>query len=109
MIIPSDAIIAVEKVRDYLLKPLVDGDKSRYLKLGGYERSDYTRLAKDLREQLLPGEGIFQEPTLYGEKYILHGYLNCPNGRELAVKTVWERNDNGEFRFVTLYPGKRRK
>ena len=109
MIIPKNAIIAVEKVRDYLLKPLLVGDKSRYLKLGGYERSDHVQLTKDLRDQLLPGEGIFQERTLYGDKFILHGYLNCPNGRELAVKTVWERNDEGEFRFVTLHPGKRRQ
>ncbi len=108
MIIPKDAIIAVEKVRDYLLKPLVDGDKSGYLLLGGYHRSDFARLAKDLREQLLPGEGIFQERTLYGDKFILNGYLSCPNGRELAVKTVWERNDFGEFRFVTLHPGRKR-
>lgn len=77
--------------------------------LGGYNRSDFVRLANDLREQLLPGEGIFQARTLYGDKFILNGYLSGPNGRELAVKTVWEMNDFGEFRFVTLYPGKKRK
>jgi hypothetical protein len=35
MIIPKDAIIADEKVRDYLLKPLDEGDKSLFLNQAG--------------------------------------------------------------------------
>lgn len=39
MIIPKDAMIAEEKVRDYLLRPLEEGDKSlfksRWIYAGG--------------------------------------------------------------------------
>lgn len=40
MIIPKDAIIPIEKVRDYLLKPLEKGDKSRFLAIAGYSREE---------------------------------------------------------------------
>jgi hypothetical protein len=108
MIIPYDAVISLEKMRDYLLKPLETGDKSKYLISGGYSRSDPERLSRDIREQLLPAKGIFQEQTLYGDKFIVEGYLQCPNGMMLGVKTIWERDDeDGTFRFITLFPRRR--
>jgi hypothetical protein len=65
MIIPADAIIAVEKVRDYLLKPLEKDDKSRYLLQAGYSRENYWELLRDIR-LLLPAEAVLQERKPYG-------------------------------------------
>ena len=59
MIIPKDAIIAEEKIRDYLLTTLDVDDKSSYLALAGYSRDEYWELLRDIREQLLPGEANF--------------------------------------------------
>jgi hypothetical protein len=89
MIIPADAIIREEKVRDYLLKPLVTDDKSHFLTMAGYNREEYWELIRDIRTQLLPGEGQFQERREQGNLYILHGTLQGPNGRMLSVKTIW--------------------
>ncbi|HWF43581.1 MAG TPA: hypothetical protein VG537_02960 [Candidatus Kapabacteria bacterium] len=53
MIIPKDAIIAEEKIRDYLLKPQDKDDKSGFFGLAGYSREDYWELTRDIRNQLL--------------------------------------------------------
>ena len=75
MIIPADAIITEEKIRDYLLTPQRKSDKSKYLSLAGYKRKEFWELLRDLRSQLLPGEGSFQERIEQGDLYILWGIL----------------------------------
>ncbi|MFI5202158.1 MAG: DUF6883 domain-containing protein [Candidatus Kapaibacterium sp.] len=104
MIIPKDAIIAIEKVRDYLLKPRIKHDKSGFLRLAGYEREQYEILLNDIRDQFLPSEAQFQERKKYGEYYAIRGFLQGPNGRQLRVKTVWIVDLQGDIRFVTLVP-----
>jgi hypothetical protein len=101
--IPKDATIAIEKIRDYLLKPLDVDDKSGYLALAGYSRKEYWELLRDIREQLLPAEAEYQERNSYGDFYELIGFLTGPNGRRLGVRTIWV-NDEGTWRFVTLFP-----
>ncbi len=103
MIIPKDAIIAVEKVRDYLLKPLETDDKSGFLKIAGYTREDFPRLLEDIRT-LLPGEGRFQMYTTFGERFELDGVLRGPSGQSLYVTTIWQRSPRGTWRFITLFP-----
>ncbi len=108
MIIPKDAIIAEEKIRDYLLKPLEKRDKSQFLALAGYSRQDYWELLRDIREQLLPGNAEFQEHRRFEDFYMLRGVLREPNGVRLAVKTIWVLNLLQEIRFITLTPDKER-
>jgi hypothetical protein len=104
MLIPKGAIIAVEKVRDYLLVPQRKNDKLGYLTLGGYSREDSWELIRDIREQLLPAEGIFQRRDRFGDYYELSGRLQCPNGRSLGVNTIWIHDASGTIRFLTLFP-----
>ena len=108
MVIPTDAIIAVEKIRDYLLKPLDVDDKSRFLALGGYSREEHWELMRDIRDQLLPVEAEFLGSRHYGDFYSAKGILRGPNGTQLAVCTIWIANLLGEIRFVTLKPDKER-
>ena len=107
MIVPADAIILEEKVRDYLLKPLLVDDKSHFLILAGYSREEFWELIRDIREQLLPGEGMFQERREQGNLYILRGMLRGPNGRILSVITIWLQKWSGVWSFVTLFPDKK--
>jgi hypothetical protein len=106
MLIPKDAIIAEEKIRDYLLKPLEIDDKSGFLSIGGYTLGDYERLLHDIREQILPGEGRFQMPTPFGDRYELDGILRGPSGDALFVTTIWQHSPLGTWRFITLFPNK---
>jgi hypothetical protein len=104
MTIPADAIVPIRKVRDYLLKSLPEGDKSGYLKIAGYERSDYLQLMNDIRTQLLPAMGVFQGRDEYGDYYESDGFLHGPNGRKIGVRTIWVLEDDGTWRFITLFP-----
>ena len=103
MLIPKDAIIAVEKVRDYLLKPLEIDDKSGFLEIGGYTRENYQRLLQDIRK-LLPGEGRFQMYTTFGDRFELDGIRQGPSGESLFVTTIWQCSPRGTWRFITLFP-----
>ena len=58
-IIPKDAIIAEERIRDYLLVRQEEDDKSKFLALAGYSREDFWELVRDIREQILPAEATF--------------------------------------------------
>jgi hypothetical protein len=107
VIIPDDAIIREEKVRDYLLKPLFVDDKSHFLTRAGYTREEYWELIRDIRDQLLPGEGLFQERRDQGMVYVLRGTLRGPNGRDLSVKTIGLQKWSGAWSFVTLFPDKK--
>jgi hypothetical protein len=107
MIIPKDAVIAEEKIRDYLLKPLPIDDKSGYLALAGYTLEDYWELIRDIRDHLLPKEGKFQRDDEFGAYYLVLGTLRGPNNRELGVRTIWQRTNHGVVRFITLYPDRK--
>jgi hypothetical protein len=104
MIIPKDAIIANEKIRDYLLKPLEAGDKSHFLNRAGYTRQEWWELLRDLREQILPAEGVLQRHTRFGERYEVKSILSGPNGKSLRIRTFWEINRIQGWKFITLIP-----
>lgn len=105
MIIPKDAIIAEEKVRDYLLVHRAKNDKSKLLAKVGYTIDDYWELIRDIRA-LLPSEGELQERKRYGVYYAVRGILHGPNGTSLAIKTIWILDLEDKIRFVTLVPDK---
>jgi hypothetical protein len=108
MVINKDAVIPIEKVRDYLLKWIEKDDKSGFLIRAGYSRDAYQQLIDDIREQLLPAEAILQERREDGELYRIRGILRGPNGRELRVRTVWIVCEEAKPQFITLVPDKER-
>jgi len=106
MIIPKDAEIAIEKVRDYLLVPQRKSDKSKYLSFVGYTRDEFWELMRDLRE-LLPAEATLQGETEFGRKYSARAILTGPNGKCIAVRTIWEDNRIDGWKIITLIPERR--
>src|SRR5207302_9748626 len=108
VIIPENAIIPDEKVRDYLLLSRAKNDKAKYLAQAGYSRAQYQRLAHDLRK-LLPADGILQDRTRFGDRYVLFSTLTGPNGISLPIRTVWEDHRVLGWKFITLYPDKGKK
>ena len=61
---PATAIIAPEKLRDYVLSPAhPDGrTKAEYLGRIGYTQAQWPRLEEDLRAQILVLEAMRYEP-----------------------------------------------
>lgn len=105
MKLPLDAVIAREKLQDYLLRPRADHDKAGFLALAGYGRDSVEQLEADMRAQLLPLDAEPAGESAYGEKFVVRGTLCGPNGRGLQVLSVWMLDKaSGLTKFVTLYP-----
>lgn len=107
MKLDANALIAKEKVTDYLLEWRPENDKSQFLALAGYTIAEADRLVDDIRGQLLPLDVQIEEMTDYGQKYRITGALIGPNGRTVQVETVWMlESASGVTKFITLYPAK---
>ena len=107
MKISSNAIIAKEKISDYLLKWQPDNDKSKFLELAGYSANDWQRLVDDIRKQILPADAETVRKTPYGDLFRIRNDLIGPNGVTLRVVTVWmQEYVSGETKFITLFPDK---
>lgn len=107
MKLDANALIANEKVTNYLLEWRPENDKSQFLALVGYTIVEPDRLVDDIRRQLLPLDARIEEMTDYGQKYRITGALIGPNGRTVHVETVWMvESVSGVTKFITLYPAK---
>ena len=107
MKISSNAIIAKEKISDYLLKWQPDNDKSKFLELAGYSADNWQKLVDDIRKQILPADAETVRKTPYGDLFRIRNDLMGPNGVTLRVVTVWmQEYVSGETKFITLFPDK---
>ena len=88
MKLPTDVVIAPDKLRHYLLLPREENDKSQFLAVAGYTSANWQTLDHDLRQLAMTQEVASAEPSPYGTKYEVHGLLRGPNGRTLRVITV---------------------
>ena len=109
MKLPATTLIASEKLTQYLLLPRKRNDKSSWLAQAGYTLENWQALASDLRLQIMSLEAIPTESTAYGQVYEIRGNLTGPNGKTLAVVTIWMTEvATNVTKFITLYPAKGR-
>ena len=107
MKLSQDSVISEKKIKEYLLTPRIEDDKSKFLALAGYSLANWRVLEEDLRRQIEEGDALLIRTTEYGEMHHIKGRLKGPNGQVLHVITVWVRlHATGETRFVTLIPDK---
>lgn len=105
MKLPTDTVIATDKLTHYLLVPQARGDKSAFLAGAGYTRNNADQLLRDLRGQILPLDAIVLESNKFGRYCEIRGRLTGPNGVALAVRTIWMTEHlSGITKFVTLTP-----
>jgi hypothetical protein len=103
----DQAVIAPEKLRDYLLSPAhpVGRFKAAFFAQLGYAQADWQTLAADLRSQHLSLPPEAGEATPFGRKYLIRGALTGPAGRRATVVSVWiVRSGEDVPRLVTVYP-----
>lgn len=109
MRLPAETVISEDKLVRYLLVPQLRGDKSSFLRTGGYELSNAAHLLRDLRNQILPLDAIPLERNQFGQYYEIRGTLKGPNGTILSVRTIWMTEHlSGATKFITLIPDNRR-
>jgi hypothetical protein len=107
--LPANTIIPREKATGYLLIPQARGDKSAFLERAGYTLVRAEQLLSDLRTQILSLEAVRLQSNRFGQYYEIRGKLRGPNGRRLAVRTIWMTEHLSCLtKFVTLLPDKRK-
>ena len=107
MRIPDDkAVIPAEKLTHYLLVPLDEDDKSKFLAQAGFVAGNWQLLETAIRDLLQKNDAVLDRTNVYGDYYRVVGTLAGVNGRSLEVVTVWivKAQSDGSFRFVTLKP-----
>ena len=109
MRLPAETVISEDKLVRYLLVPQLRGDKSSFLRKGGYELSNAAQLLRDLHDQILPLDAIPLERNQFGQYYEIRGVLKGPNGIILSVRTIWMTEHlSGTTKFITLILDNRR-
>jgi hypothetical protein len=104
--IPSDAVIPIEKLTQYLLVPRQRNDKSKFLAQAGFGAGNSGDLIRAIRRLVAHNEAVQDRQDVYGRFYQVTGDLVGPSGI-LSVVTVWiERSVDGQIRFVTLKPAR---
>jgi hypothetical protein len=101
------AVVDPEKVRDYLLSRShpVGVEKARVFESLGYTRVGWRRLQHDLYMSAQEEAAEHVGETRYGRKYQILTILRGPNGRSIALTTIWIVLRDEEFpRLVTAYP-----
>ena len=105
MYIPANAVIAEEKLTQYLLVSKTRNDKSKFLARGGFTPDNPEELKAAIRQLADRGEARFEKTTEYGTSFQVKGVLQGVNAHDLPVVLVWfQRSADNLFYFVTLKP-----
>jgi len=103
----DQAIIPLEKLRDYLLSPThpVGKFKAVFFRTLGYTDKNWHQLELSIRS-LLKQDAFEGERTNFGQKYEIRGTIVGPSGRQANIITIWIiRRKEDVPRFITAYPG----
>lgn len=109
MLIPNadKAVIAPEKLRDYLLNMghRRGSAKARLLLSLGYRRNAWHVLELDLRKQHLTASVTATKQNAYGVRYEVRAPRATPAGRSVVFESIWQIDDGTDVpRFITMYP-----
>lgn len=101
------AYISNTKIDEYLLSPIHPDGKSKhdFFIRFGFHPHQGEKLVDALKQHALEHDVVRQEQTLFGIRYIIEGFLRCPDGRKPKVRVIWFINLEDDLpRLVTAYP-----
>ncbi|HET9956064.1 MAG TPA: hypothetical protein VFQ61_16270 [Polyangiaceae bacterium] len=103
----DQAIIPLEKVRDYLLSaanPRARG-KAAFFQTLGFDPVQWEVLRDALLEVARTGDASPGQRSEFGTKYEIRATICGPTGRRAVIRTVWIVNAGEDRpRFITGYP-----
>lgn len=103
----EDALIPIEKVRDYLLSaanPRTRG-KAAFFQALGFDPAQWQVLRDVLLQIAQAGNSNPGQPSEFGTKYEIRATIIGPTGRQAVIRTVWIVNVGEDRpRFITAYP-----
>ncbi len=104
------AVIAGEKLADYLLSPAhrVGKHKAAWFTAFGFSRAGWRELESALACHASENDVVARRDRPYGVEYIVEAPLRTPDRRDPIVRSVWLIRIGEEVpRFVTAFPGRR--
>ncbi len=103
----EQAVIRGEKLEKYLLNTShPDGaSKARFFIKKGFSTDSPSDLKIALLEHAKQGEVVEEIPNQFGTKYVLKGFLQCPDGTKPILRSIWIiENEKDIPELVTAYP-----
>jgi hypothetical protein len=101
-----EAVVPESKILDYLLCAThpVGRDKALFFSAFGFARERWQELAIALKAHAVNNEISSAEDSEWGKNYAIVGKLECPDGREPRVTSVWFVEHGGTVpKLVTAY------
>jgi hypothetical protein len=105
------AVIAPEKLRDYLLNLAHrrGSSKARLLLSCGYRFEAWQVLEADLRSQHLIAEFTSVKDNPHGRRFEIQAPLATPSGRQIVFRSIWQIDRGNDVpRLITMYPSNQR-
>lgn len=102
------AVIARDKLKNYLLNPNKNPDKAKFFRSLGYNMRNYRRFEADIREEIKTAPAVATITNKYGHTVTAYS-VTMPLGinKKAMVVTGWQRDDGASApRFITAYPDK---
>ena len=111
MRLPGADKLVVErgKIADYLLNAAHpdNGGKAEFFERFGFRRSEWKVLADALLALAHKVEVTQSMKSPHGQKYVVVGRIESPNGKTASVRTIWIVDKGLNIaRLVTAYPHK---
>jgi len=103
------AVVEREKIADYLLNPAHpdNGGKADFFGRLGFRRSEWKTLVSAFLALARKTEVAQSLKSPHGEKYVIVGRIESPDGKPAAVQTIWIVDSGSDVaRLVTAYPHK---
>jgi hypothetical protein len=87
----EQAVVREEKIFNYLLSPThpIGRDKAAFFLAFGFSGERWEDLARALKEHAAMHEIASVTESDWGKNYSIIGSLNCPDGRQPGVRSVW--------------------
>jgi len=91
------AVVPESKIQDYLLSPThpIGHDKARFFSSFGFSSERWKELASALKAHAANQEVASQEVSEWGTNYSIIGELECPDGRQPRIRSVWFMEHGG--------------
>lgn len=105
----NEAWIPAPKIDDYLLnlQHPEGGGKAKFFQSVGFLQGSSASLASALLRVAAERDVLSQTSTEYGTKFRIAGTIDCPNGTQAEVLTVWMKPAGARPWLVTAYPWRR--
>lgn len=103
----NKAVIAQEKLCDYLLNPVHrrGGSKAKLLLSMGYTANDWQSLDTELRSRHLAADVDCESLSDYGIRYEIVAPLPDSGGGLVLFRSIWQIDSGTDIpRLITMYP-----